>query len=110
MSLDREVLKEGAGSTPQAGDTVTVHCTGYLKDTMQKFWSTKDPGQTSFSFCVGQGRVIRGWDEGILQMKVGESARLTMSSEYAYGSRGFPAWKIPPNAALVFDIELLSKK
>ena len=74
----------------------------------KKFWSTKDPGQTTFSFKIGMRQVILGWDEGVMTMKVGETATFIMSPEYGYGAAGFPAWGIPKNAHLQFDIELLS--
>uniref|UniRef100_A0A9I9DI13 peptidylprolyl isomerase n=1 Tax=Cucumis melo TaxID=3656 RepID=A0A9I9DI13_CUCME len=70
--------------------------------------STKDPGQKPFSFKIGQGAVIKGWDEGVLGMQVGEVARLRCSPDYAYGPSGFPAWGIQPNSVLVFEIEVLS--
>lgn len=77
---------------------------GYLRlDTH----STKDAGQEPFAFQVGLGQVIKGWDEGVLGMKLGESARLTCSPDYAYGARGFPAWGIQPNSTLIFEIEVL---
>lgn len=105
MGVDRKVLKEGTGARPKAGDKITVHCTGMLAD-RKKFWSTLDDNKP-FSFNVGMGQVIRGWDEGMLQMSIGEKAELTMTGDYAYGPRGFPAWGIPPNATLIFEIEML---
>ena len=72
--------------------------------------ATKDPGQTTFSFTIGRGQVIKGWDEGVLTMAKGETARLTCTPDYAYGSGGFPAWGIMPNSTLVFEIELLGSK
>ena len=105
--VTREVLKEGTGRTPSKGDKITVHCTGYLEKTMTKFWSTADPGQVPFAFRIGVGQVIKGWDEGMAPMKLGEKARMTMTGDYGYGPKGFPAWKIPPDATLVFDVELL---
>jgi peptidylprolyl isomerase len=74
----------------------------------RKQTATKDPGQTTFTFTVGMGQVIKGWDEGVLTMAQGEIARLTCSPDYAYGRGGFPAWGIMPNSELVFEIELLS--
>lgn len=65
-------------------------------------------GQKAFSFNVGIGQVVRGWDEGMESMSEGEEARLEMTGDYAYGSGGFPAWGIGPNATLIFDIEILS--
>jgi peptidylprolyl isomerase len=107
MGVTRTVVKEGTGEKPTKGATITVHCTGYLTEGMKKFWSTKDPGQKEFAFRVGLGQVIKGWDEGMMQMQLGETARLEMTGDYAYGDKGFPAWGIPGNAGLTFDIELL---
>ncbi|XP_062178101.1 peptidyl-prolyl cis-trans isomerase FKBP12 [Alnus glutinosa] len=110
MGVEKEVLRPGTGPKPVAGRNVTVHCTGFGKngDLSQKFWSTKDPGQKPFSFKIGQGSVIKGWDEGVLGMQVGEVACLRCSPDYAYGSGGFPAWGIQPNSVLIFEIEVLS--
>ncbi|KAF8411377.1 hypothetical protein HHK36_003926 [Tetracentron sinense] len=69
---------------------------------------TKDPGQKPFTFQIGQGSVIKGWDEGVMGMQVGEVAHLQCSPDYAYGPSGFPAWGIQPNTVLVFEIEVLS--
>eukprot|EP00735_Rhodelphis_limneticus_P013897 TRINITY_DN785_c0_g1::TRINITY_DN785_c0_g1_i1::g.18470::m.18470 TRINITY_DN785_c0_g1::TRINITY_DN785_c0_g1_i1::g.18470 ORF type:complete len:125 (-),score=40.27,sp/Q8LGG0/FKB12_ARATH/60.71/3e-41,FKBP_C/PF00254.23/3.1e-24 TRINITY_DN785_c0_g1_i1:77-409(-) len=107
MGVTKEVLKPGTGRKPQKGNTITVHCTGFVAATGKKFWSTKDPGQDVFSFQVGLGQVIKGWDAGFIDMSLGESARLTISSDWAYGPRGFPAWGIPPNADLIFEVEIL---
>nr|XP_011461003.1 PREDICTED: peptidyl-prolyl cis-trans isomerase FKBP12 [Fragaria vesca subsp. vesca] len=109
MGVEKQVLRAGTGPKPVAGQKVTVHCTGYGKngDLNQKFWSTKDPGQQPFTFKIGQGSVIKGWDEGVIGMQVGEVARLRCSPDYAYGPSGFPAWGIQPNSVLVFEIELL---
>uniref|UniRef100_A0A7C9D820 peptidylprolyl isomerase n=1 Tax=Opuntia streptacantha TaxID=393608 RepID=A0A7C9D820_OPUST len=109
MGVEKEIIRAGTGPKPVRGQKVTVHCTGFGKngDLSQKFWSTKDPGQEPFSFNVGLGKVIKGWDEGVLGMQVGEVARLTCSPDYAYGSSGFAAWGIQPNSVLVFEIEVL---
>lgn len=106
MGVERKVLVEGNNVRPKAGDKITVHCTGYLAEGKKKFWSTLDDNKP-FSFNVGLGQVIRGWDEGMLQMSIGEKAELTMTGDYAYGARGFPAWGITPNATLIFEIEML---
>lgn len=106
MGVIRTVKVAGSGATPKRGDKITVHCTGYLADGKKKFWSTLDDNQP-FSFNVGIGQVIKGWDEGMLEMQPGETTELLMTGDYAYGARGFPAWKIPPNASLLFDIQLL---
>ncbi|KNH04362.1 deoxyribonuclease tatD [Perkinsela sp. CCAP 1560/4] len=108
MGYTKKILREGDGACPQRGQTVTVHCTGYLAQGEKKFWSTKDPGGEPFSFQVGIGQVIRGWDDGLLSMQKNESARLHLTSDVAYGAKGFPAWGIPPNAELIFDIDLLN--
>ena len=110
MGVEKEVLRPGTGPKPIPGQDVTVHCTGYGKhgDLSQKFWSTKDPGQKPFTFKIGKGSVIKGWDEGVMGMQVGEVARLRCSPDYAYGAGGFPAWGIYPNSVLVFEIEFLS--
>eukprot|EP00008_Paramoeba_atlantica_P004437 CAMPEP_0201487328 /NCGR_PEP_ID=MMETSP0151_2-20130828/12243_1 /ASSEMBLY_ACC=CAM_ASM_000257 /TAXON_ID=200890 /ORGANISM="Paramoeba atlantica, Strain 621/1 / CCAP 1560/9" /LENGTH=110 /DNA_ID=CAMNT_0047872329 /DNA_START=26 /DNA_END=358 /DNA_ORIENTATION=- len=107
MGFDKTISKEGNGPKPQKGQTVTVHCTGIVTDTNKKFWSTKDAGQKAFTFQIGLGKVIKGWDEGVLTMNLGEEASLVCSSDYAYGAGGFPAWGIPPNATLTFIIEVL---
>ncbi|XP_046856506.1 peptidyl-prolyl cis-trans isomerase FKBP12-like [Xenia sp. Carnegie-2017] len=105
--VTKEILRPGNGKMPKSGDTITVNCTGSLVDSQKKFWSTHDEGQKPFSFQVGKRRVIAGWDEGCLTMKEGEKARLVLQAHKAYGTTGFPAWNIPPNAPLQFDIELL---
>jgi peptidylprolyl isomerase len=72
------------------------------------FFFLQDPGQKAFSFNVGIGQVVRGWDDGLIDMKEGEEARLEMTGDYAYGAGGFPAWGIGPNATLIFDMVILS--
>ena len=69
--------------------------------------STKDPGQSPFTFEIGVGSVIKAWDEGVLGMQLGERAKITCSPDYGYGASGFPAWGIMPNSTLCFDIEVL---
>ncbi|KAG7535426.1 FKBP-type peptidyl-prolyl cis-trans isomerase domain [Arabidopsis thaliana x Arabidopsis arenosa] len=110
MGVEKEVIRPGTGPKPAPGQTVTVHCTGFGKggDLSQKFWSTKDVGQKPFSFQIGKGAVIKGWDEGVIGMQIGEVARLRCSPDYAYGAGGFPAWGIQPNSVLDFEIEVLS--
>lgn len=94
----------GTGEVAQAGDTVTVHYTGWLTNG-KKFDSSVDRGEP-FSFPLGAGRVIRGWDEGVAGMKVGGKRQLIIPPHMGYGSRG-AGGVIPPNATLKFDVELL---
>lgn len=105
--LRYSVLKKGTGPSPKKGQNVVVHYTGWLKDGT-KFDSSVDRGQP-FSFRVGIGQVIRGWDEGVLSMKVGEKRKFTIPPKLAYGARG-AGRVIPPNATLIFEVELLDLK
>jgi FKBP-type peptidyl-prolyl cis-trans isomerase len=100
-------LKEGTGATPQPGQTVEVHYVGTLEDGTQ-FDSSRDRGQP-FSFKIGIGQVIKGWDEGVSTIKVGGRRKLIIPSELGYGARG-AGGVIPPNATLLFDVELLGVK
>ena len=97
-------LKIGAGATALAGQNVSVHYTGWLENG-KKFDSSVDRGQP-FSFPLGAGRVIKGWDEGVQGMKVGGKRKLTIPSNLGYGARG-AGGAIPPNATLIFEVELL---
>jgi len=100
-------LETGQGTEAQKGKTVSVHYTGWLENGT-KFDSSKDRG-TPFSFALGGGQVIRGWDEGVAGMKVGGKRRLTIPADLGYGARG-AGGVIPPNATLVFEVELLGVK
>jgi len=105
MGVNVETLKPGDGHTyPKSGQTVVVHYTGVLTDG-KKFDSSKDRGKP-FKFRIGQGQVIKGWDEGVAKMSVGETAKLTCTPDYAYGASG-AGGVIPPNATLIFEVELL---
>jgi FKBP-type peptidyl-prolyl cis-trans isomerase len=106
-ALKIEDLRAGDGATATAGNNVTVHYVGTLTDG-KKFDSSRDRGQ-GFSFRLGGGQVIRGWDEGVAGMKVGGLRKLTIPPDMAYGERGFPP-VIPPGSTLVFEVELLAVK
>ncbi len=106
--LQYEVLKQGTGKIAQAGQRVQVHYTGWLNQDGKKgkkFDSSVDRGKP-FVFGLGEGAVIRGWDEGVAGMKVGEKRTLFIPSALGYGPRG-AGGAIPPNADLIFDVELL---
>lgn len=96
----------GAGEEAVAGKAVSVHYTGWLTDGT-KFDSSLDRGQP-FSFILGSGMVIAGWDQGVAGMKVGGKRKLTIPSALGYGERGAGGGVIPPNATLVFEVELLA--
>lgn len=101
-------VHEGEGAVASKGKTVSVHYTGRLTDGT-KFDSSYDRGQP-IDFPLGAGVVIKGWDQGIDGMKVGGKRKLTIPPELAYGARGTPGGPIPPNATLVFDVELVAVK
>lgn len=109
MGVTKTTHQEGNGPSPVKGQRVTIEYTGFLKDTSQpdnkgkKFDSSV--GRGDFVTAIGVGQVIKGWDEGVVQMKLGEKATLDITSDYGYGARGFTG-HIPPNADLIFDVEL----
>ncbi|EPS42031.1 hypothetical protein H072_3998 [Dactylellina haptotyla CBS 200.50] len=113
MGVKKVITKPGKGGTPRKGDTVVMHYTGRLENG-NKFDSSRDRNQP-FETPIGVGRVIRGWDDGILglgddpAMQIGEHATLTITSDYGYGERG-AGGVIPGGATLIFDVELIDIK
>jgi len=108
MDLKIETTQEGTGDKKtKAGDTISVHYTGKLENGT-KFDSSVDRG-TPFDFKIGAGQVIAGWEKGLLDMKIGEKRTLTIPSEMGYGAQG-AGGVIPPNATLIFDVELMGIK
>lgn len=105
--LKYRILKEGEGRETKAGDSVVVHYTGKLTNGVV-FDSSHNRGDP-FTFVLGAGRVIKGWDEGVVGMKVGEKRKLVIPPELGYGSRGSPP-SIPPNAKLIFEVEVVDIK
>lgn len=103
--LQSEDLQMGTGTEAITGKKVSVHYTGTLTNG-QKFDSSLDRGRP-FQFVLGAGQVIRGWDEGVVGMKIGGKRKLTIPPEMGYGARGFPP-VIPPNSTLIFEVELLA--
>jgi FKBP-type peptidyl-prolyl cis-trans isomerase len=101
-----ETLKEGSGAAAQPGQTIVMHYTGTLEDGT-KFDSSRDRGEPA-QFVIGAGQLIKGWDLGVPGMKVGERRKLTIPGDLGYGPQG--QGKIPPNATLTFDIELMGVK
>ena len=107
MPVQIETVRPGTGEGARDGDTLVVHYTGTLADG-KKFDSSRDRGQP-FEVTLGQRRVIAGWEQGLQGMTVGEQRRLTIPPELGYGARG-AGGAIPPNATLVFDVELKNVK
>ncbi|KAL1411285.1 FK506 binding protein proline rotamase rapamycin-binding protein [Vanrija albida] len=106
MGVTIERISPGDGKTfPKKGDKVTIHYVGTLEKDGSKFDSSRDRG-SPFQCQIGVGQVIKGWDEGVPQLSLGEKAILTATPDYAYGPRGFPP-VIPPNSTLKFEVELI---
>lgn len=101
--VEKEDLVAGSGAVASAGDEVTVHYVGTLSDG-KVFDSSRDRGEP-FTFTLGSGQVIRGWDEGVAGMRIGGTRRLTIAPDYGYGDRA--VGPIPPNSVLIFEVELL---
>ncbi|KAJ2157491.1 FK506-binding protein 2B [Coemansia sp. RSA 552] len=112
IKYQKTVLKKGTGERcPSKGDTVGVFYKGTLEDGTVFDQNTERKGRkdpTPLAFKVGTGRVIRGWDEALMTMVLGEKARLTIRPEWAYGRKGLEAGGIPPNATLIFEVELVN--
>uniref|UniRef100_A0A7S4K440 peptidylprolyl isomerase n=1 Tax=Odontella aurita TaxID=265563 RepID=A0A7S4K440_9STRA len=106
MAVTKDTIQAGDGKTyPKQGDKLTMHYHGTLASNGQKFDASRDRGRP-FSFTIGVGQVIRGWDEGVMTMSLGEKSVLHITSDYGYGPRG-AGGVIPPNADLDFEVELL---
>uniref|UniRef100_A0A6U5EJ39 peptidylprolyl isomerase n=1 Tax=Corethron hystrix TaxID=216773 RepID=A0A6U5EJ39_9STRA len=105
MGVTKTVQKQGNGVYPKRGDKLSMHYDGTFPDG-RVFDSSRRKGRP-FQFTIGVGQVIKGWDEGVLQMSVGERSTLHITSDYGYGASG-AGGVIPPNADLVFDVELLA--
>ncbi|NHJ85323.1 MAG: FKBP-type peptidyl-prolyl cis-trans isomerase [Asgard group archaeon] len=103
-----EDIKEGTGPTPKVGDTIVVHYTGWLTNG-KKFDSSLDR-KKPLEFPIGVGKVIKGWDQGVITMKVGGKRKLTIPPDLAYGNRNVGDGLIPPNSTLIFEVELLKIK
>lgn len=107
MGVENEVITAGDGTNfPKVGDQLTMHYTGTLANGGKQFDSSVSRGKP-FQFVIGIGQVIKGWDEGVMKMSLGEKAILKISSDYGYGESGAPG-AIPPNADLNFEVELLA--
>merc|ERR1712232_884928 len=108
MGVTKEIITPGDGKTyPTAGDTVTVHYIGTLATDGTKFDSSHDRGQP-FSTEIGVGKVIKGWDQGVMQMCQGEKALLKITSDYAFGTQGAGENIVPPNTDVNFEVQLIS--
>ncbi|MBV6639846.1 MAG: FKBP-type peptidyl-prolyl cis-trans isomerase [Cyclobacteriaceae bacterium] len=105
QGLGIKILQDGTGTVPQKGENIKVHYSGFLLDGT-KFDSSVDRGRP-IEFILGTGRVIKGWDQAFAQLKRGTKARILIPSELGYGPRGAGGGTIPPNATLIFEVELV---
>ncbi|KAG8360657.1 hypothetical protein FVEN_g1739 [Fusarium venenatum] len=106
MGVEKTIITEGNGPSPKVGQTVSMEYTGWLQENGGKGKQfDSSVGRGDFDVKIGVGQVIKGWDEGVVQMKLGEKATLLITPDYGYGARGFPG-AIPPNSTLIFDVEL----
>ncbi|KAM0232379.1 hypothetical protein ACHAPO_007867 [Fusarium lateritium] len=106
MGVEKTIITEGNGPSPKVGQTVSMEYTGWLQENGGKGKQfDSSVGRGDFDVKIGVGQVIKGWDEGVVQMKLGEKATLLITPDYGYGARGFPG-AIPANATLIFDVEL----
>ncbi len=105
--LKYQDLKVGKGPMPRKGQTVVVNYTGWLMNG-KKFDSSLNPGRSPFEFTLGEGQVIKGWDEGVATMRVGGERILIIPPQLGYGATGTPGGPIPPNATLKFQVNLLA--
>lgn len=105
--VEKKILKVGSGRRPERGNEVKLEVTGYIKSGKRKYWSTKDKYEKPYKFRVGIGRVIKGWDEGVMTMRKGEKAELLISSNFGYGVQGNAKLNIPGNAELLLEVEVL---
>lgn len=106
MGVEKTIIQAGTGRKPNHGEVVHAHYVGKLVSDGTEFDSSRSRGKP-LTFIIGIGSVIKGWDEGIMDMQVGEIATLTITSDYGYGASGFPP-VIPANADLQFEVELLA--
>ena len=108
--MQKDTIRAGHGDPVTKGQIVTVNWTGYgrNRNIQEQFFSTKDPGNAPFQFQIGMGNVIKAWDEGILGMRVGETAILSAPPEMCYGAGGFIKFGVLPNSPLRFEIEIVS--
>ncbi|KAJ5596198.1 FK506-binding protein 1B [Penicillium hetheringtonii] len=113
MGVERKIITRGSGPSPASGDKVSIHYTGWIYDPKKankgfqgkQFDSSRSPGRGPLNVQIGVGQVIKGWDEGVMQMSLGEKSTLTITPDYGYGDKS--AGKIPAGSTLIFEVELL---